>query len=83
MKKAEKIWNAHKRSDMKLAELFDYFAQLSSQFPPRAVRVVYAKAGAQPAACTIRDMKCVVENLAYWMAASSEREAAYLTGIFE
>jgi N-6 DNA Methylase len=33
MKKAERTWNANKRSDMKLVELFDYFAQLSSQFP--------------------------------------------------
>ncbi|MGO9006819.1 MAG: N-6 DNA methylase [Beijerinckiaceae bacterium] len=53
MRKAETIWNAHKRSDMKLVELFDYFAQLSSQFPLAPLRVVYAASGTNPAACIL------------------------------
>lgn len=80
MKKAEKIWNAHKRSDMKLAELFDYFAQLSSQFPLAPLRVVYAASGTNPAACILKE-PAVIEHKLYWSAPATEKEARYLTAL--
>ncbi len=82
MRKAEAIWDANKRSEkMKLAQLFDYFGQLSAQFPIVPLRVAYTKAGSQPAACILRDRNSVVENLLYWMAPAGEDEAHYLIAI--
>jgi hypothetical protein len=79
MGKAEAAWEANKKSDkLTLIGLFDYFGQLSSQFPASALRVVYAKAGTQPAAAIIRDQKNIVENLLYWCPVVSEQEASYL-----
>jgi hypothetical protein len=81
MKKAEKTWNANKRSDMKLVELFDYFAQLSSQFPLAPLRVVYAKSGTNPAACVLRGGLAVIENKLYWSALRIEAETYYITAL--
>jgi N-6 DNA Methylase len=81
MKKAETTWNANKRSDMKLVELFDYFAQLSSQFPLAPLRVVYAKSGTNPAACVLRGGLAVIENKLYWSAFHIEAETYYITAL--
>jgi hypothetical protein len=82
MRKAERDWDANRRSEkMKLAQLFDYFGQLSAQFPIPRLRVVYSKAGTLPAACLIRDAKAVVENTLYWMAPAVHAEGYYLTAI--
>ncbi len=80
MSKAEKVWNAHKRSDMKLIELFDYFAQLSSQFPLAQLRVVYAASGTNPAACILKE-PAVIEHKLYWSAPATENEGRYLITI--
>lgn len=82
MKKAEALWEANRQSDkMTLAQLFDYFGQLSAQFPLSSLRVVYAKAGSNPAACVVRGREYLVENLLYWCALEQEDEAHYLTAI--
>ena len=82
MRKAEATWDAYKRSEkMSLAALFDYFGQLSAQFPASPLRVVYAKAGTLPAACVLRDQSTLVENLAYWATVPTEPEALYLSAI--
>jgi hypothetical protein len=82
MREAESAWDKNKRSQtMKLVQLFDYFGQLSAQFPPASIRVIYAKAGTLPAASVVRDKKFIIENLCYWAAVTSEEEASYLTGI--
>jgi hypothetical protein len=81
MKQAESLWNENKRSEMSLKEMFDYFGQLSAQFPPRELRVVYAKAGISPAACVVRDSKQIVENRLYWGTVETEDEARYLEAI--
>lgn len=82
MSKAEAVWEANKRSDnYSLTGLFDYFGQLSSQFPIAPLRVVYAKAGTQPAAALVRDGKSIVENLLYWCAITTEQEGEYLCAI--
>ncbi len=66
---------------MQLAQLFDYFGQLSAQIPIAPVRVVYAKAGSLPAACIIRGGNLLVENLLYWAPVGAEAEALYLSAI--
>jgi hypothetical protein len=82
MRKAETTWDANKRSEkMQLAQLFDYFGQLSAQIPIAPVRVVYAKAGSLPAACIIRGGNLLVENLLYWAPVGAEAEALYLSAI--
>jgi hypothetical protein len=35
MNDAEKLWKDNRRSDMTLVEMFDYFGQLTAQFPIR------------------------------------------------
>ena len=82
MAKAEAVWEENKRSDnYTLAGLFDYFGQLSAQFPVAPLRVVYAKAGTQPAATIVRSDKSIVENLLYWCPVATEPEGAFLCAI--
>lgn len=82
MRKAEHLWDSHKRSEaMKLAQLFDYFGQLSAQFPISKLRVVYAASGAAPAACIVSGSAAVIEHKLYWSAPASEAEARYLCAI--
>jgi hypothetical protein len=82
MRRAEAVWDANKRSEkMKLVQLFDYFGQLSAQFPIAPLRVVYSKAGTLPAACILREADFVIENLCYWAPVASDNEACYLAAI--
>jgi hypothetical protein len=60
MRKAENFREQNRRSERyRLIELFDYFAQLTSQSPIRRLRVVYAASGSHPAACIVRDTQAV------------------------
>lgn len=61
-------------------EQLDYIGQLSSQFPIKAIRVVYAKAGVHPAAAVVRG-EHVIDHKLYWANVSSLEEARYLTAI--
>ena len=82
MRKAEAVWEANKRSDnFTLAELLDYFGQLSAQFPVAPLRVAYAASGTNPAACILRDGESIIEHKLYWNAVSSDLEAGYLSAI--
>lgn len=81
LSKAEGIWKLHNKSKRTLTGQLNYISQLTSQFPIAALRVVYAKAGKLPAACVIRDERCVVDHKLYWMRANSVGEAHYLAGI--
>jgi hypothetical protein len=81
MRDAESVWEANKRSNMKLVERFDYFGLLSAQFPLAPLRVVYSKAGTLPAACILRSVDFVIENLCYWAAFDTDGEARYLTAV--
>ena len=49
MRKAEAVWERNRSSDRyRLTELFDYFGQLTAQFPPAPLRVTYAASGRSP-----------------------------------
>ncbi len=50
LEEAETLWSTHGRDRMTLLERWDYHRELSSQFPPAPVRIVYAKAGTIPTA---------------------------------
>lgn len=81
MKAAEAHWNEHKTSSLSLADQFDYYGKLSGQFPIAPLRVVYAKAGTQPAACLLRDGEGVIDHKLYWAAPDTEDEGYYLIAI--
>ncbi len=81
MNRAEKLWTDNRRSNMSLVELFDYFGQLTAQFPIRPLRIVYSKAGTQPAACILRNRTEIIENTLYWHAVSAENEALFLLAV--
>ena len=81
MRKAEGAWSESKSSTMSLVQQFDYYGKLGSQFPIASLRMVYAKAGSQPAACLLRDKRAVIDHKLYWMTPVSETEARYLTAI--
>jgi hypothetical protein len=81
LSKADRVWAQYNKSDRTLVGQLNYINQLTSQFPVSPLRVVYAKAGAQPAACILRDPRGVVDHKLYWMTPSSEAEAQYLVAI--
>jgi len=82
MKKAEKIWKANaENSAMTLVGRWNYHNELGAQFPLAPLRVVYSKAGTNPAACVLRGGLAVIENTLYWSAVPTEEESHYLTAI--
>lgn len=81
LSKAEGLWDKHGRGRMRFAEQVDYYGKLSSQFPITGRRVLYSKAGSQPAAAVLRgSAEAVVDHKLYW-AAATEDEALYLVAI--
>ena len=81
MSRAEEAWIKNRRSNMDLIQLFNYINQLSSQFPIEKLRLVYSKAGLQPAATIIRNSSAIIENTLYWSAPSNEQEAFFLVAL--
>jgi predicted RNA methylase len=81
MRKAEAVWNDDRSSPLSLVQQFDYYGKLASQFPIAPLRIVYAKAGSQPAACLLRDRRAVVDHKLYWMTPAGEAEARFLVAI--
>ena len=79
--KAERTWDQHNESRRTLVGQLNYINQLTSQFPIAPLRIVYAKAGTQPAACVVRDRRAIIDHMLYWMASASEDEALYLVAI--
>ncbi len=84
LRTAEANWEAHKKenSDMSLTERIDFYKNLSSQFPITKPRVVYAKAGVNPASCVVHDRSLVIDHMLYWMATDNVNEAYYLSCFF-
>jgi hypothetical protein len=81
MRAAEAVWNDKSESGMSLIERWNYHNELGAQFPISKLRVVYAKAGTQPAAAIIRDKSAVLDHKLYWSAVESHEEARYLLSI--
>jgi hypothetical protein len=82
MRKAEEAWNANADGGaMTLVDRWNYHNELEAQFPIAQLRVVYTKAGSQPAACLLRDDRGVIDHMLYWTAPTSEAEGRYLTAI--
>ena len=83
LRSAETVWEQHRSESTKIGfdEQLDYYGKLSAQFPIAALRVVYAKAGTQPAAHIIRDKRIVLDHKLYWAKADCDEEASYLVAI--
>jgi hypothetical protein len=81
LQRGERIWEQHRVSNMSLKERLDYHGELSSQFPPSALRVVYAASGTLPAAAIIQDDRAVIEHKLYWTPLTDLEEARYLIAI--
>ena len=60
---------------------WNYHNGLSSQFPVESIRVVYAKAGTQPASCLVHDSKAACDHMLYWTKIRDEREGRFLVAI--
>ena len=81
LREIEALWTengSHKRT---FGEQLDFFEQLSSQFPIRKLRVIYGKAGTNPAAAMLQDGKAVIDHMLYWAEVDSVEEGRYLTVI--
>lgn len=81
LRRAERLWNAHRTSEMSFSEQLDYYGKLSSQFPIAGIRVVYAASGTLPCALVVQDRRAIIEHANYWSATNTIEEAHYLTAI--
>lgn len=87
LRDAEGKWNQHsnKKADgsprTTLTHSLNHLRKLSVQAGRPPIRVLYTKAGTRLSACWIEDDDIVVDHKAYWAAANSREEAAYLAAI--
>ncbi len=87
LRDAEVKWNQHSNKDvagnarMSLAERVDAMGMLRAQANRAPVRVLYTKAGTRLSACWLEDDDVVVDHKAYWSAANSLEEAAYIAAV--
>ena len=79
--RAQELWNEKGRGRRSLLQQYDYFRQLSCQFPITPIRVVYTKAGSNLAAAKVEVVEALVENSLYWADAKTVSEAYYLCGV--
>lgn len=82
MQKAEQVWNVHQYSTSQFVDQLNYFGKLQSQFPIPALRIIYSKAGIQPAACILKDRTAIVDHKLYWSQLSNLNEGLFLLAIF-
>ena len=79
----EKIWedNKTKQSKLSLMDSLDYQRKLSKQLNAVKHRVVYTASGNTIAAARLANPRALTEHALYWLPASGEGEAKYLTAI--
>ncbi|AWN35649.1 N-6 DNA methylase [Methylobacterium radiodurans] len=81
MERAEGIWQRTSAGRMTLGQRWNFHNGLTSQFPIRALRVVFSKAGRQPAACLLRDGQAIIDHKLYWAEVETEAEGLYLLAL--
>lgn len=81
LRDAEASWDKNKKNKLSLVQQFDYYRKLASQFPISPLRIVYAKSGAHPAACIVRNTAAVIDHMLYWMPLTTEEEGHFLAAI--
>lgn len=87
MHDAETKWNALSNKDTagqpraSLVEGLDHMRKLSAQAGVFPIRVFYTASGTHLSAVRIISTDAIAEHGAYWAAARTENEAAYLTAV--
>ena len=81
LEKTETLWNENGRGRRSFLKQYDYFSQLSTQFPIAPIRIVYTKAGTNLVAAVVRDETAIIDHKLYWAAAENPEEAYYLCAI--
>ena len=87
LRDVEAKWNDHSNKDvggnarMSLSERIDAMGMLRSQANRSPVRVLYTKAGTRLSACWLEDDDVIIDHKAYWSAANSLEEAAYVAAV--
>lgn len=80
--KTEALWTKHRSSErLTLREQLDFHGKLSSQFPSRDLRVVYAKSGMHIAAALVSKRRSVIDHTLYWAEVLDVEEGMYLCAI--
>jgi methylase of polypeptide subunit release factors len=87
LRDAEAKWNEHSNKGasgsprVTLAQSLNHLQKLTAQAARSPVRVLYTKAGTRLSACWIEDDDAMVDTSAYWSAANSLEEAAYVVAV--
>ena len=82
LRRAERAWEENRADDtLSLSGQLDYYGKMTSQFPIRPLRVVYAASGTLPAAAIVQDGRAVVEHKLYWIGLNDIEEARFLLAI--
>lgn len=87
LRHSEELWNENSNKDaqgqprMSLAQRVDAMGGLRSQREINPIRVLYTKAGTRLSACWIEDPEVIIDHKAYWAAANSLDEAAYVAAV--
>ena len=80
---AEQNWKANKtrQSTLSLMDNLNYQNKLSKQLSAVKHKVVYTASGNTLAAVRITTPRTIIEHALYWLPASGETEARYLTAV--
>jgi hypothetical protein len=87
LRDAEAKWNEHsnRAADgtprVSLAQSLNHLHKLTAQAARSPIRVLYTKAGTRLSACWIEDDDVLIDHKAYWSAANSLEEAAYVAAV--
>ena len=87
LRDAEAKWNEHsnKAADgtprISLTQTVNHLQKLTAQAAKSPIRVLYTKAGTRLSACWLEDDDVIIDHKAYWAAANSIEEAAYVTAV--
>lgn len=87
LRDAEAKWDRHSNKGsngaprVTLAQSLNHLQKLTAQATQAAIRVVYPASGTRLSACWIEDEDVVVDKDAYWSAANSIEEAAYVAAV--
>lgn len=87
LRDAEAKWNEYSNKAanglprVTLTASLNHLQKLAAQAARAPIRVLYTKAGTRLSACWLEDDDVVIDHKAYWSAANSREEAAYITAV--
>jgi SAM-dependent methyltransferase len=87
LRDSEGKWNEHSNKNpdgaprVSLAESLNHLQKLTAQASKIPIRVLYSASGTRISACWLEDDDVIVDKNAYWSAANSLEEGAYVTAV--